>query len=329
MKVVRYTPEHEAAWNCLVAASKNGTFLFDRGFMDYHSHRFCDCSLLFVKEGKVVGALPANFVEDEGTVYSHQGLTYGGLILPVNATAVEVMEMMDAACDFYRNELGATHMVYRAVPYIYNRYPSEEPLYALFRHEARLTARGLSSAIPLEGALPFVRLRRRGVVKAEDWGVRLTAAHSPSGETEGGRSEILQFWSILRSGLVRRHGVEPVHSAEEIQLLTDRFPHNIRLMLVRHADGNIVAGAWLFLCGPVVHVQYMAASDEAREHGVNDWLTATLLDLYARHDAHKPAYYEFGISTEQSGHVLNEGLIFQKEGFGARGVCYDTYEIAL
>lgn len=321
MKVIRYTPEHEAQWNALVAASKNGTFLFDRRFMDYHSHRFCDCSLLFLKDEKVVGVLPANFVQGEHTVYSHQGLTYGGLVLPREATAVEAMQMMDCACDFYRQELGATRMVYRAVPYIYNRYPSDEPLYALFRHDARLTARGLSSAIPVADSLPFVRLRRRGVQKAEEWGVELSESTD--------MADIQRFWEILRSGLVRRHQVEPVHSADEIKLLTDRFPHNIRLMLVRRADGDIVSGAWLFLCGPVVHVQYMTATDEAREHGVNDWLTAMLLDHYRKDASSKAAYYEFGISTEQDGHILNEGLIFQKEGFGARGVCYDIYEITL
>ena len=39
------------------------------------------------------------------------------------------------------------------------------------------------------------------------------------------------------------------------------------------------------------------------------------------------SYFDFGISTEQGGRYLNEGLIFQKEGFGARTVVYDAYEI--
>ena len=319
MKIVRYQNEHEATWNTLVAESKNGTFLFDRRFMDYHSHRFTDCSLLFVKDGKVRGALPANFVESERTVYSHQGLTYGGLILPRDATAVEVMEMMDQACEFYRHELGVERLVYKPVPSFYHTYPAEEPLYVLFRHRARLVARGLSSSIPLDHSLPFVRLRRRGVQKAEDWGVELIESSDKS-ETEA-------FWQIVRSGLVRRHHVEPVHSAEEMVMLSERFPTKIQRMFVRH-EGEIVGGAWIFLCGPVVHVQYMAATDEAREHGVNDWLTAMLLDHY-RKDASSKTCYEFGISTEQDGHILNEGLIFQKEGFGGRGVCYDIYEITL
>ena len=38
-------------------------------------------------------------------------------------------------------------------------------------------------------------------------------------------------------------------------------------------------------------------------------------------------YFDFGISTEHGGQMLNEGLLFQKEGFGGRAVVYDTYEM--
>jgi hypothetical protein len=37
-------------------------------------------------------------------------------------------------------------------------------------------------------------------------------------------------------------------------------------------------------------------------------------------------YLDFGKSTETHSDILNENLIYQKEGFGARAVCYDTYE---
>ena len=38
-------------------------------------------------------------------------------------------------------------------------------------------------------------------------------------------------------------------------------------------------------------------------------------------------YFDFGVSPEDGGAFLNEGLIFQKEGFGARSIVYDTYEM--
>ena len=66
-------------WNEFVAKSKNGTFLLDRRYMDYHQERFTDCSLMFYSKEKLVAVLPAH--RDDDTLYSHCGLSYGGLIL--------------------------------------------------------------------------------------------------------------------------------------------------------------------------------------------------------------------------------------------------------
>ena len=68
------------AWNKLVSESKNGTFLFDRNFMDYHKHKFQDFSLMIYNEkNKLIAIMPAHRIGDE--VYSHLGLTYGGIII--------------------------------------------------------------------------------------------------------------------------------------------------------------------------------------------------------------------------------------------------------
>lgn len=40
-------------------------------------------------------------------------------------------------------------------------------------------------------------------------------------------------------------------------------------------------------------------------------------------------FFSFGISTENKGKVLNEGLAFFKEAFGARGVVNNAYELVL
>ena len=77
-EIVRYTPGHIAEWNQFVEASKNGTFLFDRRYMDYHADRFNDFSLMFYLGSRLLAVLPAHVVGD--TLCSHNGLTYGGLL---------------------------------------------------------------------------------------------------------------------------------------------------------------------------------------------------------------------------------------------------------
>ena len=75
----RYTKADEEQWNGYAEKAKNATFLFDRSYMNYHEDRFNDYSLMFYKDEKLYAMLPAHRVDD--TLYSHFGLTYGGLIM--------------------------------------------------------------------------------------------------------------------------------------------------------------------------------------------------------------------------------------------------------
>ena len=61
ISICRYTQDKHAQWDDFVKVSKNGTFLFLRAYMDYHSDRFHDHSLMFHNEkGKLIAVLPAN-----------------------------------------------------------------------------------------------------------------------------------------------------------------------------------------------------------------------------------------------------------------------------
>jgi hypothetical protein len=79
IEVRKYKISDKELWNDFVSSAKNATFLFNRDFMEYHKDRFEDYSLLCFHKDKLVGILPANIVGNK--VYSHQGLTYGGLVL--------------------------------------------------------------------------------------------------------------------------------------------------------------------------------------------------------------------------------------------------------
>ena len=83
-----------------------------------------------------------------------------------------------------------------------------------------------------------------------------------------------------------------------------------------------MAGTLVYETAKVVHTQYISASPEGKAKGALDMLFDHLVnDVYVG-----SRYFDFGKSTEDGGRYLNESLIFQKEGFGGRGVCYDTYE---
>jgi hypothetical protein len=310
IELVRYSPSRQEEWNALIGRSRNGTFLFHRQYMDYHTDHFEDDSFLVMKRGKLEAVIPGN--RDGGTFYSHQGLTYGGVISTEHILTRDMLEIFDRLRDVVRGQ-GCTTMVYKPVPAIYHIMPAEEELYALFRCGARLVSRQISSAIVRPRTIPLIESRKSGIRKAKQFDI--TVLESEDFEA---------FWEILSEALETRFGRKPVHSCQQIEMLHCRFPANIKLH-VAVKDNRVVSGAVLYLTGKVVHVQYIASSEIGRQTGALDLLFDGLMNgVYANIPV-----FEFGTSTENGGQVLNENLIFQKEGFGGRGIVYDTYECTL
>ena len=307
-EIRRYTPEHVDEWNQFVAESKNGVFLFDRKYMDYHSDRFCDHSLMFYSDGRLLAVLPAHQSGD--TLCSHNGLTYGGLVMSPRLTVVQTMHLFREMNEYLRSQ-GIRHVSYKAIPWIYHRLSAEEDLYALY-HEchARIVARDFATNIYLSAGLRWERVRRRGIVRARNAGVVVE------------RSDHYEaFWQVLADNLMNKYGVKPVHSLQEIELLHGRFPQNIQLyQAVR--EGKVLGGVVLYISSQVVHAQYSSASPEGKKLGVIDLLYDQIFKDYRDYP-----YFDFGRSTEHpDGSGLNENLVFQKEGYGGRGLCYDIYE---
>ena len=310
LEVRRYTADKAGEWNDFVARSKNGTFLLDRRYMDYHADRFCDHSLMVYRRGRLYALLPANVEGD--TLYSHQGLTYGGLVMNGKVAAADVVALFKIINSLLAGE-GLKRVVYKPTPWIYHRLPSEEDLYAIVvACGARLVARGLSSTMGKE-APAWYRIRECGVRHAMAAGVRVEES-----------SDWVAFWEILAANLQARYGLKPVHTVEELLLLHGHFPENIRLFVAKEGD-MVIGGTVLYVANRVVHSQYIAANRRGKELHALDLLFKEVIGwALERHD-----YFDFGISTEGHGSYLNEQLIYQKEGFGGRGVCYDWYEWTL
>ena len=315
MQLIRYTPELAADWNRFVATSKNGTFMLNRLYMDYHSDRFEDCSVMFVEKERVFAVFPANICRKEGVVYSHQGLTYGGLVMGNEINTVRVLEAFELLKQYYAKEYGAKKLQYKAIPYIYHRQASEEDEYALYRCGAQMVACEISSTVNLKTPIYYDRSRRNALKKSLKAGHKVEAS-----------DDFEAYWAILQEVLDKRHGKVPTHNAQELRLLAERFPENIRLFVVKGQNGVPIAGTYVFIYNNnVVHTQYMTATDAARKTGALDLLVDYLINRYA--PTH--TFLDFGISTEDDGRWLNEGLIYQKEGFGGRGICYKEYVISL
>lgn len=316
MTIKRYSKEDLPVWDAFVRKSRNGTFLFERAYMDYHKDRFADHSLLYYNDkNKLIALLPGNAV---GSLYSsHSGLTYGGFVLAPHTRAVEVLNLFSATREYLKSE-GFAKWIYKQVPSIYHKSPSEDDEYALWKNGAELVSCNLSTTANLHA--DFRKMidpdKERKKVRALQDGFVVK-------ETD----DFSSYWPIVENLLQNKYGTKPVHSLEEITLLHNLFPKQIRCF-VAIADEKVEAGVVVYETDEVVHAQYSDTTEYGQAKGAIILIYKYLIDYY---QSNRPdiRYFDFGTSNEDGGKYLNTTLNSFKEDFGGRGVAYKTYQITL
>lgn len=315
LKLHAYNVTDAETWDAFCENAHQATFLHSRRFLSYHGDRFQDLSLILEEEERWVGLFPAALHPADNTcVVSHPGITYGGILHQGGLRGEQMITALKLICQHYV-KAGFRKLIYKAVPAIYHRVPVQDDLYALFRVGASRNRCDLSSAIDLQHRLPITERRRRGLKKATKAGVEII---------EG--SQLLpQFWNVLKEILARKHDVSPVHSLAEINLLAEQFPKNIRCVC-GVLSGTVAAGVLLFITPTCVHAQYMASTEAGYAISALD----AVLE-YCINESHKDGkhWFDFGISNEQSGLLLNDGLYRFKSEFGGGGVVHEFFDMNL
>jgi hypothetical protein len=309
IEIKRYEAKEKELWDNFVKGSKNGVFFFLRDYMEYHSDRFEDHSLIFLKNNKPVALLPANCSDD--VLFSHAGLTFGGIITNRKMKTSLMLQIFDSFKE-YLKEGGFKKLLYKAIPHIYHSYPSEEDLYALFINNATLIKREVSSTIEMAYKMPYSRNMRRNIKKVQD--NRLNVKRSYDFST---------FMLLKEEQLFKKYGLTPTHTALEMEYLAGKFPDNIKLFAAEQNE-TMIGGVVIYENKNVIHAQYQEANELGMDLHVPSLLFDKLINQYS-----EKKYFDFGISTENNGFYLNEGLIDFKERFGARSTVYDSYELNL
>lgn len=307
--VIKYHPDYFDVWNNFIQNSKNATFLFHRNFMEYHAHRFTDFSLMVFKKSKLVALLPANLYSN--TVYSHQGLTYGGLVLKNDMKFSEVLEVFSSLLSFLNNE-NISFLEIKLMPSMYCSLPSDELSYLLFLLQAELIKKENLSVVNQSYKIAISNNRLEGVKRGIKHNLKIEESNNFDG-----------FWNtILIPNLNKKHGVMPVHSLNEIKQLHNKFPDNIKQYNVYH-EGNLVAGTTMFITKNVAHCQYISGNQDKNILGSLDFLFEKLVnEVFA-----DKLFFDFGSSNENNGRTINKGLQFWKEGFGARTVVQEFFKV--
>ena len=307
--VRQYTTTDFEVWNAFISVAKNATFLFHRNFMEYHKDRFEDCSLMVFDENKLVAVLPANRVED--TVFSHNGLTYGGLVLGEKAKLSTSIAIFKSILKFL-NENDVQKLVVKMIPKFYNSSFSDELEYCFFLTTSKII--GAGSLLTTDLTKPYF------ISKTRKESIRRGVKNKLVIKEE---TEFDLFWNeILIPNLNKKFDVNPVHSAAEIIKLHEKFPENIRHFNVYH-NNKIVAGTTVFVTQNSAHPQYISGNSDKNELGSLDYLYHHLISNVFK----DKNYFDFGPSNEESGRKINEGLLFWKESFGAKTVIQPYHEV--
>ena len=308
LKIRLYDPTLKPVWDNFLENCKNATFLFKRDFMDYHKSRFDDFSMMIYRGSKLIALVPGNI--DLNNVYSHQGLTYGGILIHSDSKFVEYLEIFTEVLTFLKKKSINSFFV-KQIPTIYNLNFNDELDYLSFITASENYRKDIISVINLQSDFKISRDRINGNKRGEKNLLEFREVH-----------DFDEFWNeLLIPNLSKKYSVTPVHSLDEIGLLKSRFKVNIRQFNV-YKENQIVAGTTIFQTKNVVHVQYTAANSKKNILGSLDFLFFKLItEIFPKHK-----YFDFGTSNERDGKKINQGLLYWKEGFGARSLIQNFYK---
>lgn len=315
MVIEPYLDSSASEWDSFVRTCPSASFLHTRRFLSYHGNKFIDQSLIVRDSDRdIVALFPAALSPIDSTVItSHPGITYGGLLTTERCRGEAMVRLFTVIAGYY-SALGIRRILYKAVPYFYHWAPCQDDLYALFRLGANRYRCDLSSTIDLERRGKIGSRRKRGLRRALMSEVRVTK----------GLDGVAKLWDVLSKNL-EKHNAEPVHSLDEIILLHERFPKEIEFITAL-VDGEVESGLVLFKTETVTHAQYIASSTVGYAMNALDLIFESAIAEAASLGVR---YFDFGISNENNGTFLNEGLYAFKSEFGAGGCVHEFYEIDL
>jgi hypothetical protein len=293
-------------WDQFVGTAPNGTLLHTRRYLSHEEGRFSDASILAVNPaGSLSAVLPAARSSDGATVVSHPGLTFGGLVYDRSLWGERLLDVLKTVLRHFA-EQGFEVLDYRPVPAFVRAPVADDDVSALLGLGASVYGRGVNAVIDVNAAV--ATSGRRGCIrKAQRLGVQLSDDWDL----------LSSFWRLLEQELQDRHAANPLHTADEIQLLRELLGDAVGLRVAR-LDGETVAGTITYRYSQqALHTQYLAAGDVGRQSSALDLVISSLVD-----DARdgQTRYVSLGTSTDPESGKLNSSLFQYKRSFGAGAV---------
>lgn len=316
----RYASSMAEMWDRCVRESRNGTVFHTRRFLAYHpADRFVDHSLLFLKHDRPVAVLMAAVKEEKNTkiLVAHPGASYGGLVLSKDCMVSDTGKIVDALIVHAKQQGFAEIRFLRLPPVSIRQELSDDQEYWLYQRGAIL------ERLEMDGSIDLRDWQESMILDCFTGKCRnMVRQAGRSGLTVRVSDDFKGFWPILEATLTSRHGTHPTHTLEEIERLKALLGDELRLFGAY--DGSRLVGGIVVvtLHDTALYTLYIAQDyDHQKKHPAHCILTEIIRAAIAE----GRSVLHLGVSTEDGGKTVNDGLMFFKESFGMRPVVRQSW----
>lgn len=305
--------DHHACKFCAIGL---GSPLNSREFLNYHDERERSWRSLIVSvyddRGVQVGCMPVSVGEGPAVVRveSHVGTVFAGLRVASDDVSL-IRNAYQAVIKLVRDHLGGDELVIRLPPELVVSETAAH-LWSLWSLGFQPDVVYLGRALRLPNEVEASRLRRRGMARAIQCG----------GEVHETRQVSRHAHQVLRENRMRRHGVAPLHSLDDLDAISRRVPGLVRLFQADH-DDHLCAGAIVFVHAKYATLQYLFRSECPESSAMQDLALYKAIEALAT----QTPWLLLGTSTEPNDNhrAVNAGLDFYKQSW--RSIPYTAHRM--
>ena len=325
--IQKYEDRFEKKWDEFVLnESINGNFLQTRNFLNYHAKdKFCDHSLMFFKGETLVAVMPANEIEQGRILISHQGSTFGGLVIGEKYASTGNYNWIFKEMLGYFKERSYERVELKMPHWLYLREDKRNELLDYYFQLNGFTPRGeVGFYVDLKELADdyeskFESLKKRKLRKAYKQNLIFKVITDEEG--------IKEFYDVLADNMKKFNKI-PIHTFEEMwDFYNNRLKGIVSFYGVFHGP-MLIAGSMVFnFCNKkVFHTQYLASRQDCLEYCPNEFLYTSLIRT-AKEEGYR--FLSYGTATLEHGEVYNESLGIYKEGFNTDTYINKTYILRL
>ena len=306
----------------ILSHDTNGEFINSLNYLGYHpEERFVDKSIFVLDEGSadIRGVfIAAEDPDDSRRIISHPGTTFAGVVVNRKLSIKSLEEIVNLMMEFYEKKYET--IIVKLRPDFFAIQPFGGISYFLLKRGYQYCMSGLSNVIDISNVYKeddifgmydsTKRNQVRKVLREKQFTI------------SDGNELRKDVWANMNNVLEEKHKVHSTHAFEEMQELMRRCPVNISVYHVDKTDGEYGAFALIYKFKNVFHTQYLDTNYKYTGQYPNLLLIHNLIQI-ARQEGY--TRFSFGVSTEDHGQYLNQGLFNYKAGYGGGSVVQAEY----